>query len=53
MALVHKHMDRDPLPCPSWVEPILDHSIEDIKDKYGNGWKKNDPRVFLSAPGML
>lgn len=50
MALVHKHMDRDPLPCPSWVEPILDHSIEDIKDKYGNGWKKNDLRVFLSAP---
>ncbi|MDD6184392.1 MAG: hypothetical protein PUB29_02050 [Bacteroidales bacterium] len=50
MALVHKHMDRDPLPYPSWVEPILDHSIEDIKDKYGNGWKKNDLRVFLSAP---
>ena len=50
MSLVHKHMDRGPLPYPSWVEPILDHSIEDIKDKYGNCWKKNDLRDFLSAP---
>ena len=34
----------------SWVNQILNHSIEDIKYKNGDGWKENDLKLFLSAP---
>ena len=45
-SIIGRRGSGDPI---SWVKPILNHSIENIKDKNGNGWKEDALSGFLTV----